>query len=89
MALLAAALAVALLIVLIARLKLNAFIALVIASLVAGAGAGLPLPRLARAFQDGVGATLGFIAHRDRARHDHRQAPGGIRRREPWSPTGW
>jgi GntP family gluconate:H+ symporter len=59
--LIAAALAVVLLVVLIARLKLNAFVALVIASLVAGAGAGLPLTRLARAFQDGVGATLGFI----------------------------
>ncbi len=62
MALLAAALAVALLIVLIARLRMNAFIAIVLASLAAGLGAGVPLGRIARAFQEGVGATLGFVA---------------------------
>jgi GntP family gluconate:H+ symporter len=62
MALVAAALAVALLIFLIARLRMNAFIAIVLASLAAGLGAGVPLGRIARAFQDGVGATLGFVA---------------------------
>jgi GntP family gluconate:H+ symporter len=62
MPLLSAALAVALLILLIARLRMNAFVAIVVASLVAGLGAGVPLGRIARAFQDGVGATLGFVA---------------------------
>lgn len=41
---------------------MNAFIAIVLASLAAGIGAGLPPARVARAFQDGVGATLGFVA---------------------------
>jgi GntP family gluconate:H+ symporter len=62
MPLLSAALAVALLILLIARFRMNAFVAIVLASLAAGIGAGLPLARVARAFQDGVGATLGFVA---------------------------
>jgi gluconate:H+ symporter, GntP family len=62
MPLLSAALAVALLIVLIARLRMNAFVAIVLASLAAGVGAGVPLARIARAFQEGVGATLGFVA---------------------------
>jgi GntP family gluconate:H+ symporter len=62
MPLLAAALAVALLILLIARLRMNAFVAIVVASLAAGIGAGVPLARVAQAFQEGVGATLGFVA---------------------------
>ena len=62
MPLVAAALAVAFLILLIARLRMNAFVAIVLASLVAGIGAGVPLARVARAFQEGVGATLGFVA---------------------------
>jgi GntP family gluconate:H+ symporter len=62
MPLLAAALAVAFLILLIARFRMNAFVAIVLASLAAGIGAGVPLARVARAFQEGVGATLGFVA---------------------------
>ncbi|HEY8548878.1 MAG TPA: gluconate:H+ symporter [Vicinamibacterales bacterium] len=61
MILLSAALAVVLLVILIARFRMNAFIALLLASIAAGLGAGLPLTRIARAFQDGVGGTLGFI----------------------------
>ncbi len=50
------------LIILIARYKCNAFIALIIASLVVGAGSGMPLPGIAKSFQEGVGNTLGFLA---------------------------
>jgi GntP family gluconate:H+ symporter len=50
------------LIVLIARFKLNAFLALVLASLFVGVCSGMDLPKVAKSFQDGVGATLGFVA---------------------------
>ena len=50
------------LIVLIARFKCNAFIALMLASIVVGVGSGMPLPGIATSFQDGVGKTLGFLA---------------------------
>lgn len=54
--------AVALLVFLVARWKLNAFIALVLASLCVGLGAGVRPLDIAKAFQEGVGGTLGFIA---------------------------
>ena len=54
--------AVAALIVLIARVKLHPFIALVAVSLGLGVATGMPLGRAVQAFQDGVGGTLGFIA---------------------------
>ena len=54
--------AVVLLIVLIARLKLHPLIALIVVSLGMGAVAGMPLSEAAKAFQDGVGSALGFIA---------------------------
>ncbi|NUQ21119.1 MAG: permease DsdX [Gemmatimonadaceae bacterium] len=60
--LLLALLAVVALIVLIARLRLHPFIALVVVSLALGAVAGMPLGTVAGAFQEGVGATLGVIA---------------------------
>src|SRR3990170_6690027 len=60
--LLYALLAVTALIVLIARFKLHPFIALVAVSLGLGVVAGMPLPAAVKAFQDGVGGTLGFIA---------------------------
>lgn len=54
--------AIALLVALVTWQKLNAFIALLLAALLVGIGAGLtPLAAL-KAFQDGVGATLGGIA---------------------------
>ena len=54
--------AIALLVALVTWRKLNAFVALLIAALVVGLGAGLaPLAAL-KAFQDGLGATLGGIA---------------------------
>jgi len=54
--------AVTALIVLIARVKLHPFVALVSVSLGLGVAAGMPLGTAVKAFQDGVGGTLGFIA---------------------------
>src|SRR6202140_587795 len=60
--LLFALLAVSALVVLIARVKLHPFIALVSVSLSMGVVAGMPGAAAVKAFQDGVGNTLGFIA---------------------------
>ena len=60
--LLYALLAVALLIVLIARFKLHPFIALITVSLALGIVVGMPLGTVVKAFQDGVATVLGFIA---------------------------
>jgi len=60
--LLFALVAVGTLVILIARFKLHPFIALVSVSLVMGIVAGLPPAAAVKAFQDGVGNTLGFIA---------------------------
>jgi GntP family gluconate:H+ symporter len=54
--------AVSALIVLIARFKLHPFVALIAVSLGLAVAAGMPLGVAVRAFQDGVGNTLGFIA---------------------------
>src|SRR6202171_4623529 len=54
--------AVVILIVLIARLKVHPFIALVSVSLALGVAAGIPPTSAVTAFQDGVGNVLGFIA---------------------------
>jgi GntP family gluconate:H+ symporter len=54
--------AVVLLVVLIARFKVHPFVALTIASLGLGATAGMELGAAVKAFQDGVGGVLGFIA---------------------------
>ncbi|MCI0748889.1 MAG: GntP family permease, partial [Verrucomicrobia subdivision 3 bacterium] len=50
------------LVILVAHFKVNAFIALVLASLFVGVLSGKPLLEIAKAFQDGVGTTLAFIA---------------------------
>ena len=50
------------LVLLVMKVRLNAFIALLIAALVVGAGSGKPLLTVAEAFQDGLGATLGGVA---------------------------
>src|SRR4051812_33752100 len=55
-------LAIIALVVLIARFKLNAFLALMLASLFVGLCSAMPPMRVAKAFQEGVGNTLGFIA---------------------------
>ena len=54
--------AVVALILLIARFKVHPFIALVLISLAMGLAAGMEPLTAVRAFQDGVGNTLGFIA---------------------------
>src|SRR5712691_7737554 len=54
--------AVGVLILMIARLKVHPFVALVTVSLGMGAAAGMSPGGLVKAFQDGVGATLGSIA---------------------------
>ena len=54
--------AVVALIVLIARFKLHPFIALISVSLAVGAAAGMPFGSVVKAFTDGVGGVLGFIA---------------------------
>src|SRR3989441_2038795 len=54
--------AVVALIVLIARFKLHPFVVLVAVSLGMGTAAGMPLGSVVKAFQDGVGGVLGFIA---------------------------
>src|SRR5512142_1354172 len=60
--LLLAAVAVVTLIVLIARFKVHPFIALVSVSLALGVATGMPLGVSVKAFQEGVGSALGFIA---------------------------
>src|SRR6267142_6090180 len=60
--LLYAFLAVLALIVLIARFKLHPFIALIVVSLALGVTAGMPFANVVKAFTDGVGGILGFIA---------------------------
>ena len=62
MTLLYALLAVLVLILLIARFKVHPFVALVTVSLALGAAARMSPATLLKAFQDGVGATLGSIA---------------------------
>src|SRR3954467_4085252 len=57
-----ALIAVIALIVLIARVKLHPFIALIVVSLIMGVAAGMQPLAAAKAFQDGVANTLGFIA---------------------------
>jgi GntP family gluconate:H+ symporter len=54
--------AVVTLIVLIAKFKLHPFIALILVSLAMGTAAGMPPAAAVKAFQDGVGNVLGFIA---------------------------
>ncbi len=57
-----AILAVLAIVVLIARIRLHAFLSITVVSLVLGLAAGMAPAAAVRAFQDGVGATLGFIA---------------------------
>lgn len=54
--------AIALIVFLIMKVKLNAFVALTIAGLALGIAAGMPLDKVAVSFQTGMGNTLGFLA---------------------------
>src|SRR4051794_25882581 len=60
--LLVAAAGVALVVILVTVVRLPAFVALTVASLCVGVGARMPLADIPRAFQAGVGDTLGFVA---------------------------
>lgn len=62
MSLLPALIGVIGLVVLIARFKLNSFVALVLAALFVGVASGMEFGAIASAFQDGMGAVLGSIA---------------------------
>jgi GntP family gluconate:H+ symporter len=53
---------VALVVLLITWVRTPAFIALALASIFVGVAAGMPLADVPRAFQQGLGDTLGFIA---------------------------
>ena len=57
-----AALSVALVVLLIVWVRMPAFLALATGSLIVGLAARMPLPDIPRAFQAGVGDTLGFVA---------------------------
>ncbi|MCO5724593.1 gluconate:H+ symporter [Robiginitalea marina] len=61
MPLLIVILGILLLFLLIARFKLNAFIAFIIVSLGVGLAEGMELEALVSAIQDGIGSTLGFL----------------------------
>lgn len=54
--------AIALIVFLIMKLKLHAFVALTISGLALGIAAGMPLDEVATSFQSGMGSTLGFLA---------------------------
>src|SRR5215213_3477001 len=54
--------AIAVLVVLVTWRKLNAFLALLIAAMIVGLGAGMAPLAVLKAFQDGLGATFGGIA---------------------------
>lgn len=50
------------LVVLIAKFRLNAFVALIIASVFVGLCSGMALPEIGKSFTDGVGSVLGSVA---------------------------
>lgn len=60
--LLVAGAGVGLVVLLVTWVRLPAFVALTVASLCVGVGARMPLVEIPRAFQSGVGDTLGFVA---------------------------
>jgi GntP family gluconate:H+ symporter len=57
-----AAIAIVALVVLIARYKLNPFVTLIVVSLALGVSVGMPMGGIVKAFETGVGNTLGHIA---------------------------
>ncbi len=54
--------AVVLLLLMVLKLKINAFISLLIISIYVGILAGMPLNAIMQSIQDGMGSTLGFVA---------------------------
>lgn len=55
-------LGIVLLLLLVTRFKINAFIALLIASIFVGLGAGMPAANVLNSMQEGMAGTLGFVA---------------------------
>ena len=53
---------VTLLLLMVLKFRLNAFISLLITSIVVGIMAGMPLDKISQSIQDGMGSTLGFVA---------------------------
>lgn len=53
---------VVILVLLVIKLRFNAFIALMLAALFVGAGSGKPMLTIAQSFEDGLGATLAGVA---------------------------
>jgi Gnt-I system low-affinity gluconate transporter len=53
---------VTLLLLMVLRFKLSAFIALLITSIIVGIMAGMPLQKISASIQEGMGSTLGFVA---------------------------
>lgn len=54
--------AIAIIVVLIVRFRVHAFLALIAACAVVGVGSGMPLTSMLTSFEKGVGDTLGFLA---------------------------
>jgi len=54
--------AVALLLIMVLKLKISAFISLLITAIYVGIVAGMPLTEVTKAIQDGMAGTLGFVA---------------------------
>lgn len=57
-----AAVGIALLLLLVIYLRIAAFVALILVSLVVGLGAGMPLDAIIQSVKNGMGGTLGFVA---------------------------
>lgn len=55
-------LAIILLLVLVIRFNVHAFMALLVASIAVGVGAGMDIPEIFKSIQDGMGSVLGFVA---------------------------
>ncbi|MBN2667365.1 MAG: gluconate transporter [Bacteroidales bacterium] len=53
---------VTLLLLMVLKFRLSAFVSLLITSMVVGIMAGMPLDKISQSIQDGMGSTLGFVA---------------------------
>jgi len=55
-------LGIVLLLLLVTKFRLNAFVALIISGMFIGIGAGMPVDQVLESVQQGMGGTLGFVA---------------------------
>lgn len=53
---------IALLLLLVIKFKINAFISLLVSSIIVGLAAGVPAQTIIESIQNGMGGTLGFVA---------------------------